>query len=126
MRISDWSSDVCSSDLVSSSETSSPTCKSIARSPDLRRRPRPQIYRLSPSPSPPLARSRPITRALRPTCPKPAPRHRPPFLLASRKFAPNFLRPLLLPQSRGAGRSEERRVGKECVSPCRYRWLPHY
>src|SRR3546814_5366033 len=91
MRISDWSSDVCSSDLmpiddastpirtipswsdstaqtasgsvatlasrsrlpsastiqilVSSSETSSPTCKSIARSPDLRRRPRPQIYR---------------------------------------------------------------------------------
>src|SRR3546814_12499135 len=23
-----------------------------------------------------------------------------------------------------AGRSEERRVGKECVSPCRSRWLP--
>src|SRR3546814_17235033 len=22
------------------------------------------------------------------------------------------------------GRSEERRVGKECVSTCRYRWLP--
>src|SRR3546814_18737451 len=23
-------------------------------------------------------------------------------------------------------RSEERRVGKECVSPCRYRWSPYY
>src|SRR3546814_18414255 len=23
-----------------------------------------------------------------------------------------------------AGRSEERRVGKECVSPCRHRWAP--
>src|SRR3546814_20002939 len=24
------------------------------------------------------------------------------------------------------GRSEERRVGKECVSPCRYRWSPSH
>src|SRR3546814_3607466 len=24
------------------------------------------------------------------------------------------------------GRSEERRVGKECVSPCRYRWSPNH
>src|SRR3546814_16661975 len=23
-------------------------------------------------------------------------------------------------------RSEERRVGKECVSPCRYRWSPYH
>src|SRR3546814_17551640 len=26
----------------------------------------------------------------------------------------------------GAGRSEERRVGKECVSTCRYRWSPDH
>src|SRR3546814_20358338 len=26
----------------------------------------------------------------------------------------------------GAGRSEERRVGKECVSTCRYRWSPYH
>src|SRR3546814_16910548 len=26
----------------------------------------------------------------------------------------------------GAGRSEERRVGKECVSPCRSRWSPYH
>src|SRR3546814_19801051 len=25
-----------------------------------------------------------------------------------------------------AGRSEERRVGKECVSTCRYRWSPYH
>src|SRR3546814_14212850 len=25
-----------------------------------------------------------------------------------------------------AGRSEERRVGKECVSTCRYRWSPDH
>src|SRR3546814_11196711 len=24
------------------------------------------------------------------------------------------------------GRSEERRVGKECVSTCRYRWTPYH
>src|SRR3546814_10966205 len=26
----------------------------------------------------------------------------------------------------GSGRSEERRVGKECVSPCRSRWSPYH
>src|SRR3546814_5069122 len=26
----------------------------------------------------------------------------------------------------GAGRSEERRVGKECVSTCRSRWSPYH
>src|SRR3546814_12415181 len=25
-----------------------------------------------------------------------------------------------------SGRSEERRVGKECVSTCRYRWAPYH
>src|SRR3546814_7898409 len=28
--------------------------------------------------------------------------------------------------STGSGRSEERRVGKECVSTCRYRWSPYH
>src|SRR3546814_12202869 len=26
----------------------------------------------------------------------------------------------------GRGRSAERRVGKECVSPCRFRWSPYH
>src|SRR3546814_12789858 len=29
-------------------------------------------------------------------------------------------------QAVDAGRSEERRVGNACVSPCRSRWSPHY
>src|SRR5881396_3334459 len=33
----------------------------------------------------------------------------------------------LVPRARhGAPRSEERRVGKECFVPCRYRWTPHH
>src|SRR3546814_9882496 len=31
-----------------------------------------------------------------------------------------------LPVSRGPSRSEERRVGKECVSTCRSRWSPYH
>src|SRR3546814_20498870 len=34
---------------------------------------------------------------------------------------------LLHPTSgKGLSRSEERRVGKECVSTCRYRWAPYH
>src|SRR3546814_2267475 len=69
MRISDWSSDVCSSDLCGRS-----TCSG---SPGSRTRRRP------------TAPSRDTT-------------------------------------SRTPPRSEERRVGKECVSTCRSRWLPYH
>src|SRR3546814_4162287 len=35
--------------------------------------------------------------------------------------------PVLNPQpAQHGGRSEERRVGKECVSTCRYRWSPYH
>ena len=30
------------------------------------------------------------------------------------------------PPSSGASRSEERRVGKECIPPCRSRWSPYH
>src|SRR3546814_20306642 len=33
---------------------------------------------------------------------------------------------LLLVEARLQFRSEERRVGKECVSTCRYRWSPYH
>src|SRR3546814_11980685 len=33
---------------------------------------------------------------------------------------------LLVPGARSVIRSEERRVGKECVSTCRSRWLPYH
>src|SRR3546814_11052392 len=76
MRISDWSSDVCSSDLP----------------PSRRRR----------SPCRPPCRT--YSRAGRRTsAPRPAYGDR-----------------------RAADRSEERRVGKECVSTCRFRWTPNH
>src|SRR3546814_12259270 len=76
MRISDWSSDVCSSDL---NETLRPAAISIA--------------------SP--------VRGLRP-------------VRAGVDLTLNFPKPLML-----TSRSEERRVGKECVSTCRSRWSPY-
>src|SRR3546814_5303045 len=89
MRISDWSSDVCSSDLCGGRTLRGlPTARGF-----------------------PISRGRPIV-----------------FLLM-------FL--LMLPPD-GAGssrrgtsrrrptRSEERRVGKECVSTCRSRWSPYH
>src|SRR3546814_7883956 len=79
MRISDWSSDVCSSDLVSI--TGSPV--SLLR-----------ITQLAGSPCRLLVGS---------------------IFLASGSSC--FGRAL---------RSEERRVGKECVSTCRSRWSPYH
>src|SRR3546814_3384748 len=72
MRISDWSSDVCSSDLAA-------------------RRPR-HIW---------TSRRRTPPRAMRCTTPSTGTRWR-------------------------GIRSEERRVGKECVSTCRSRWSPYH
>src|SRR3546814_5490327 len=69
MRISDWSSDVCSSDLRQ------------------------------------LARQHCLRRAVFET-------------LVVRVFGPD--------QRRRQDRSEERRVGKECVSTCRSRWSPYH
>src|SRR3546814_18965675 len=80
MRISDWSSDVCSSDL-----------------PDNQLPPPPPVV-TPPSPIPP-----PVTTNTVQSVPKAPPTPPPPV------FTP---------------RSEERRVGKECVSTCRSRWSP--
>src|SRR3546814_11355520 len=71
MRISDWSSDVCSSDLIGG----------------FRNARRWALVALA--------------------------RHRP---RAGRAVA----------QVQDSGRSEDRRVGKECVSTCRSRWSPHH
>src|SRR3546814_15756471 len=82
MRISDWSSDVCSSDLLHA--------------------------RCRPSPD-------------RGSVPSPARwtgNHRQPG-------RPPSERPLRLPATERR-RSEERRVGKECVSTCRSRWSPYH
>src|SRR3546814_7585092 len=75
MRISDWSSDVCSSDLHRAGQRRAhPGAIDPHRSLDLGR----------------IERQREVQRP------------------------------------RAAARSEERRVGKECVSTCRSRWAPYH
>src|SRR3546814_12924568 len=86
MRISDWSSDVCSSDL-------------LAYGPPLRTR-----DTLPTDVPAALATSRIVGRRV--------------IQLAFSTITAD--RPSL--DARPAMRSEERRVGKECVSTCRYRW----
>src|SRR3546814_16723148 len=94
MRISDWSSDVCSSDLVDKQAT--PT--------------RPPTWRPTLNSATPWAIGGPL-RSQRVTI----------VNGMKRKLSPS-------PRSRRGGvmRSEERRVGKECVSTCRSRWSQYH
>src|SRR3546814_1367839 len=98
MRISDWSSDVCSSDL---------TPVAAARWARLH----------SPSAGPPPeARQRGEHQGLLP------------FRSRRKIDAPvlSAKRGTRRPDGRRPRRSEERRVGKECVSTCRSRWSPYH
>src|SRR3546814_7291279 len=93
LRISDWSSDVCSSDLGVASTRSSRARMAI----------RPRSERLAILPVSPGSDEFGHTPLL--------PRHRSRYLERA---------------SSGFSRSEERRVGNECVSTCRSRWSPYH
>src|SRR3546814_18395601 len=103
MRISDWSSDVCSSDLVvgQAIEAFAPDCIHIAT-------------------------EGPLGVAARRWCLEK--RYR--FTTAYHTQFPDYISARTkLPKSyfwRYISRSEERRVGKECVSTCRSRWSPYH
>src|SRR3546814_12234747 len=93
MRISDWSSDVCSSDLH------------IVGGPCLRQRPG-------------LAEAG--DRAVdQPGIDRP-------HVLPPQRQALDDAAAEVLHEDVGPARSEERRVGKECVSTCRSRWSPYH
>src|SRR3546814_11918775 len=94
MRISDWSSDVCSSDLKPPSRIDEEQRRSrkIRHCPGLKRH----------TPARPHKRTADKT---------------------GRYIGAEFCRDL---QERFVLRSEERRVGKECVSTCRSRWSPYH
>src|SRR3546814_14702788 len=102
MRISDWSSDVCSSDLLKAGRWE-------------------QIFRFDAQPA----------RLPR----KAASGVGPQLSDLAEAIARVGLRQLdrerrrltmVCEQLEQAKRSEERRVGKECVSTCRYRWSPYH
>src|SRR3546814_16044138 len=106
MRISDWSSDVCSSDLVEHifvREIAPQRIIGIERSDRLERQ------RLHP---PRLERVMVVARPLGMN------------LHAVAELAGMLVEGRLEPEV--AQRSEERRVGKECVSTCRSRWSPYH
>src|SRR3546814_15956724 len=113
MRISDWSSDVCSSDL-----------DFVARTAD-------SVHRMVSDPSSPpkeltmetgqylvlsTAHIRCATGQIL-TAWADYPPHKQPLPVAPTQYG-WFLHTMTPP------RSEERRVGNECVSTCRYRWSP--
>src|SRR3546814_10960681 len=102
MRISDWSSDVCSSDLV------------VAASPSPDGTP--------PAPGQSLNRSaRSVARSVGGTVAYSAALARTGSgsAIPSTTTAPIQMRNV-------SGSSEERRVGKECVSTCSYRWSTYH
>src|SRR3546814_14459260 len=111
MRISDWSSDVCSSDLL----TLAPYGGNIEgiRAASL-------AY-LGKEPAV-LTPPRLPERSIRANPVRPAPKRS-----DSRRFGegPPDAR-AGSPRARHGGRSEERRVGKECVSTCRSGWSPYH
>src|SRR3546814_20179539 len=92
MRISDWSSDVCSSDLPLTIDFMAPLRHNYFF---------PDTGRKSPWKHGPLYRSYKVSRRGGKEC-------------HCRAWSP------------WQGRSEERRVGKECVSTCSSRWSPDH
>src|SRR3546814_10904833 len=96
MRISDWSSDVCSSDLLAR----------LDEAIDLVEWPR-------------LGAVDALVHVVLGQIPRTVIAHGDDDL-AQRPQC------FLLEAGDALGRSEERRVGKECVSTCRFRWLPEH
>src|SRR3546814_17047053 len=121
MRISDWSSDVCSSDLRGPTRTHPP--------PDRAGRPRPESR---PGRAGRRRSRHPLRRdaRLRRARPGRRRRHRSRALEAARQTrvrrGGNGKGGTTMTDTRPRSRSEERRVGKECVSTCRSRWAPYH
>src|SRR3546814_13939344 len=108
MRISDWSSDVCSSDLLQRHQGGRRVPGALAVEGTRRARRQGECGGAGAGGHRPLPRWQGCDSAAA------LGRHEP---LQPRRPAPG---------GRRGGRSEERRVGKECVSTCRSRWSPYH
>src|SRR3546814_18888578 len=109
MRISDWSSDVCSSDLSTRAVRRSATSGLRQAS-----------ARISKDRPPSLLTIEMLAMALiasNTDCLPCSTAPNIPCISAMRAFVFSSTRAMMT-----SSRSEERRVGKECVSTCRYRW----
>src|SRR3546814_14237763 len=102
MRISDWSSDVCSSDLHRAKRQSA-------------------MYQISPSVVPAQAGKHPLNVGGHAVYSEFFPMLDVPFLYGSGWNAQDDAQRAAVVVIR----SEERRVGKECVSTCRSRWAAY-
>src|SRR3546814_18539020 len=102
MRISDWSSDVCSSDLLLLRTHTSPMQVRYARmnKPPIKVIAPGRTYRVDSDST-----------------------HSPMFHQVEGLW---IAEDISFADLKGVYRSEERRVGKECVSPCRSRWSPYH
>src|SRR3546814_10956505 len=98
MRISDWSADVCSSDLRVVELVHTTHHMSVV-----------ELVETTPAPG---------GRACRD--------HVSPARRRAEKVLEKVPGPLWRTPFSGSQRSEERRVGKECVSTCRSRWSPYH
>src|SRR3546814_12939367 len=96
MRISDWSSDVCSSDLALEAGGDHPQEGEDEGHGDDEKRHGPADARDGPG------------------------------LAGCQRHCMSFRRNVICTTVSTSTRSEERRVGKECVSTCRYRWSPYH
>src|SRR3546814_20137704 len=106
MRISDWSSDVCSSDLQKAVLGLADSANNFTgQVPQLQARLDELVRAMSGSGSP----SSQVYYALRQVV-----------------LSGTMARRVTEIRAGGAGRSEGRRVGKESVSTCRFRWLPYH
>src|SRR3546814_19108471 len=101
MRISDWSSDVCSSDLPATRGARKSALLRIEKGVDV------AIGMIAPCPA---------IQVLHGTTNKHS-------VIIGRQ---GELFHLAIARYVRDPRSEERRVGKECVSTCRYRWSPYH
>src|SRR3546814_16902968 len=98
MRISDWSSDVCSSDLVQDEQV---VFVGMALPVQMRR-----CFRIAGE-----DQARPVDAMAGGF---------------AAQVGAGLRRGFQQPQHTARARSEERRVGKECVSTCRSRWSPYH